>query len=72
MKYNATTAILNALMDGRHLSQMDCHEFQIEDMRTPISHLRPKFEGTHDLKTRWIVTPVRQVRIKEYWLEKIA
>lgn len=68
-KYNARKAILNALLEGRHLSQMDCHEFQIEDMRTPISHLKPHYQNTHDLKTAWITTPVRRARIKEYWLE---
>lgn len=68
-KFNATKAIFNALMDGRHLSQMDCHEFQVEDMRTPISHLKPRYQATHDLKSKWITTPVRGARIKEYWLE---
>lgn len=68
-KYIATRAILNALLEGRHLSQMDCREFQIEDMRTPISHLRPRYQDTHELKSVWITTPVRNARIKEYWLE---
>ena len=68
-KYNARQAILSALYDGRHLSQMDCREFMVEDMRTPISHLKPKFQDTHILKTSWIRTPVRNARIKEYWLE---
>ena len=68
-KYNASKAILNALKGGRHLSQMDCREFQIEDMRTPISHLRPRYQDTHILKSVWIKTPVRGARIKEYWLE---
>jgi hypothetical protein len=68
-KYNATLAILNALKDGRHLSQMDCREFQVEDMRTPISHLKPRYSETHHLKSKWITTPVRGARIKEYWLE---
>ena len=68
-KYNASKAILNALISGRRLSQMDCREFQIEDMRTPISHLKPKYPTTHELKSRWIITPVRGARIKEYWLE---
>lgn len=69
-KYIAKRAILSALLDGRHLSQMDCREFLVEDMRTPISHLKDKFQDTHNLKTRWITTPVRGARIKEYWLEK--
>lgn len=69
-KYIATRAILNALLEGRHLSQMDCREFQIEDMRTPISHLRKHYEDTHELRSVWITTPVRNARIKEYWLEK--
>ena len=69
-KYIATKAIFDALLEGRHLSQMDCREFQIEDMRTPISHLRPRYQDTHELKYRWIITPVRNARIKEYWLEK--
>lgn len=69
-KYIAKRAILSALMDGRHLSQMDCREFMVEDMRTPISHLKEKFRDTHHLKTKWITSPVRGARIKEYWLEK--
>lgn len=68
-KYSARMAILNALLNGRHLSQMDCHEFQVEDMRTPVSHLKPRYNETHDLKSKWILTPVRKSRIKEYWLE---
>lgn len=68
-KYNARKAILNALLGGRHLSQMDCREFMVEDMRTPISHLKPHYQETHDLKSKWIKTPVRGARIKEYWLE---
>lgn len=67
-KYIAKRAILKALLDGRHLSQMDCREFLIEDMRTPISHLKPQYETTHDLRSEWIVTPVRGARIKSYWL----
>lgn len=69
-KFNATLAILNALLNGRHLSQMDCREFMIEDMRTPISHLKPRFQDTHTLNSKWIITPVRGARIKEYWLEE--
>jgi len=69
-KYVAKKAILNALLDGRHLSQMDCREFMIEDMRTPISHLKSQFPDTHILRTEWITTPVRKARIKSYWLER--
>ena len=68
-KYNARKAILNAPLNGRHLSQMDCMEFRVADMRTPISHLKPHYQGIHDLKKKWITTPVRGARIKEYWLE---
>lgn len=67
--FNATKAILEALKNGRRLSQLDCAEFQIEDMRTPISHLRPRYEQTHILRTRWITTSRRKAHIKEYWLE---
>lgn len=69
-KYNARQAILAALMEGRKLSQMDCKEFMVEDMMTPISHLKSKYEQTHVLRTEWIHTPVRNARIKLYWLEK--
>ena len=69
-KYVARKAILAALMSGRHLSQMDCYEFQVEDMRTPISHLKPQYEDTHILRSKYIKTPLRQARIKEYWFEK--
>lgn len=67
---NAKRAILHALLEGRHLSQMDCAEFMIEDMRTPISHLKEYYEGTHELKTKWITSPVTKSHIKEYWLER--
>lgn len=69
-KYNAKKAILNALLQGRHLSQMDCAEFMVEDMRSVVSHLKEKFEDTHELKTKWIKTPLRRANIKEYWLER--
>lgn len=69
-KFNATRAILNALYAGRKLSQMDCTEFQVEDMRTPISHLKNRFQDTHELRSEWIRTPVRNARIKSYWLVK--
>lgn len=71
-KYNARRAILHALMDGRHLSQMDTREFMVADMRTNISHLKERFQDTHILHTKWITTPVRKARIKEYWLEARA
>lgn len=67
-RYNATRAILEALKGGRQLSQLDCEEFKVEDMRTIVSHLRPKFEDTHDLNFIWITTPVMNRRIKLYWL----
>lgn len=67
-RYIATKAILNALKEGRQLSQLDCEEFKVEDMRTIVSHLRPKFEDTHDLNFIWITTPVMNRRIKLYWL----
>ena len=69
-KYVASKAILNALLSGRHLSQLDSKEFMVEDMRTPISHMRDKFKDTHVLKYKWIRTPLRKTLIKEYWLER--
>ena len=57
------------LVEFHILREMDCREFKIEDMRTPISHLKSKFQDTHILNTRWITTPVRGARIKEYWFE---
>ena len=69
-KYITTRAILEALLGGRKLSQMDCMEFKVEDMRTPISHLKSRFQDTHDLRSEWIRTPVRNARIKRYWLVK--
>lgn len=68
-KYNAKQAILEDLKDGRRISQLDAHRYGVEDIRTPISHLRERFEDTHTLKSRWITTPLMRARIKEYWLE---
>jgi hypothetical protein len=71
-KYIAKKAIFEAMTNGRKLSQMDCREFEVEDMRTPISHMKDDFiEEGFDLNTRWIKTPKGR-RIKEYWLEKRA
>ena len=68
-RYNATRAILNALYEGRQLSQLDCEEFKVEDMRTYMSHLRRHYDRTHVLQSIWITTPVLNRRIKLYWLE---
>ena len=67
-RYNATRAILNALKNGRQLSQLDCEEFMVEDMRTVVSHLKKHYEADYDLKSVWITTPVLNRRIKQYWL----
>ena len=68
-KYNATQAIFEALTGGRTLSQMDCREFEIEDMRTPVSHMKDRFDNAgFVLNSQWILTPKGR-RIKEYWLE---
>ena len=69
-KYIARQAIFEAMTGGRKLSQMDCREFEIEDMRTPMSHMRGKFEEAgFTLNSQWIQTPKGR-RIKEYWLER--
>lgn len=64
------SAILAALKSGRRLSQLDCKEFQIEDMRTPVSHLRKRYEKDYVLQSRWISTPTLKRKIKEWWLEE--
>lgn len=69
-KYIARRAIYEALTNGRKLSQMDCREFEVEDMRTPVSHMKERFtEAGYVLNSQWIKTPKGR-RIKEYWLEK--
>lgn len=69
-KYIAKRAIFEALTGGRRLSQMDCREFEVEDMRTPVSHMRDEFTaGGYILNSQWIQTPKGR-RIKEYWLTK--
>ena len=63
-------AIFEALTGGRKLSQMDCREFEVEDMRTPVSHMREDFiSAGYKLNSQWILTPKGR-RIKEYWLTK--
>lgn len=70
-KFNATRAILNALYAGRKLSQLNCKEFMVEDMRTYVSHLKRHYSGTHDLHSEWIkLNDERNVRIKRWWLVK--
>lgn len=69
-KYIARQAIFEAMTNGRKLSQMDCREFEVEDMRTPMSHMRERFaEAGFVLNSQWIKTPKGR-RIKEYWLER--
>lgn len=69
-KYNAKMTIYNDLLAGKRVSQLDCKQYQIEDMRTTICHLKDRFPSTHILCKRWIVSPKRKSRIKEYWLEE--
>ena len=69
-KYIARQAIFEAMTGGRKLSQMDCREFEVEDMRTPMSHMKDRFEAAgFTLNSQWIQTPKGR-RIKEYWLER--
>ena len=69
-KYIARRAIYEALTNGRKLSQMDCREFEVEDMRTPVSHMKQQFaDNGFVLNSQWIKTPKGR-RIKEYWLER--
>lgn len=69
-RYIAKKAIFEAMTKGRKLSQMDCREFEVEDMRTPVSHMKDRFEAAgYSLKSQWIHTPKGR-RIKEYWLER--
>ena len=69
-KFIARQAIFEAMIGGRKLSQMDCREFEIEDMRTPMPHMKERFnEAGYDLHSQWILTPKGR-RIKEYWLER--
>ena len=69
-KFIARQAIFEAMTGGRKLSQMDCREFEIEDMRTPMSHMKERFnEAGYDLHSQWIKTPKGR-RVKEYWLER--
>ena len=69
-KYIARQAIFEAMTGGRKLSQMDCREFEVEDMRTPMSHMKDRFEEAgFTLNSQWIQTPKGR-RIKEYWLER--
>lgn len=69
-RYIARAAIFEALTNGRKLSQMDCREFEVEDMRTPVSHMRGRFESAgFVIHSRWIKTPKGR-RIKEYWAER--
>lgn len=67
---NARVALFAALTNGRHLSQMDCAEFEIEDMRTRVSHMQDDFTSAgFTLRKAWIKTPKGR-RVKEYWLER--
>lgn len=64
-------AIFNALCAGRHISQLNCREFRIEDVRTPVSHLSKRIEAAGlKLCTKKITSPVTGAWLKEYWCEK--
>mgnify|MGYP003510090012 CR=1 FL=1 len=70
-KYIARQAIFEAMTGGRKLSQMDCREFEIEDMGTPVSHMKDRFAAAgYQLNSQWILTPKGR-RIKEYWLTRV-
>lgn len=71
-KYIARAAIFEALTGGRKLSQLDCREFEVEDMRTPISHMKERFhQSGYKVESQWIKTPKGR-RIKEYWLTRVS
>lgn len=61
--------VLHALLAGRHISELDAKEFQVCEIRTPIHQARPFFEPAYILRWKWITSPVKHSRIKEYWLE---
>jgi len=67
MNTSATAQILELLLLGKTLSQLDCSWLHIEDIRTPISHLKRKL-AQQGLKVdyRWITTK-KGSRIKQYW-----
>lgn len=70
-KYIAKRAIFQAMVQGRRLSQMDCREFEVEDMRTPISHMKADFQiNGFQVESEWIQTPKGR-RIKQYWLTRV-
>lgn len=69
--YFGKEAIFQALCAGRHISQLNCREFRIEDVRTPVSHLAKRIEAAGmKLCTKKITSPVTGAWLKEYWLEK--
>ena len=67
MKKSKQARILEHLMSGRVLSQLDCREFGVEDMRTPISHSRHIWEQDYELTWQWCKT-ITGSRIKLYKL----
>lgn len=70
-KYIAKRAIFQAMVLGRRLSQMDCREFEVEDMRTPISHMKADFHANgFQVQSEWIKTPKGR-KIKQYWLTRV-
>ena len=68
----ATDRIFNDLMKGERISQLDSKHYGIEDIRTPISHMRARLATSGKMIcSRWIDTPVRKSHIKEYWVEDL-
>ena len=69
---NARREIYHHLILGGKVSQLDCHAYEVEDMRTIVSHLKRRlFEDGYQVLSRWIVTKNGK-RIKEYRAEPIS
>lgn len=67
---SAKDAIFNALCSGQHISQLDSKRFQIEDIRTPVSHLGKRIDAAGlKLCKKRITSPVTGAWLHEYWCE---
>ena len=70
-RYVAQQAVLNALINGEHVTMMDAHRFGVCDMHTTIARVRETIERKnlpYSLESRRITFGKEGKVCKEYWI----
>lgn len=71
-RYIAKKAIFQAMVEGRRISFLDAHEFEVSEMHTQMHCIRKDIEDhnlPYILKDEWMEFGKHGKKCKKYWLE---